>query len=510
MAMHNNSIGTNDFFLIAPELSLAVIGLFVLGVGLLGGRKTQALPAIATFSLLVPLGLLIMLWNGVDSGHIQSPAGFFGSVIIDKFGVFLKVLILISSGILILASGDYSSRFQRYQSEFIALLLFSMVGLMILVSSSDLITLFISLELASLPIAALAAFHQEDTRSTEAGIKFLLLSALSSAIVLYGFAFIYGGTGTITLYSLDPAIPTIASSMTQDDSLSFGSYPILIGIILTLGGLGFKLSIVPFHMWTPDVYEGSPTPISAFLAVVSKTAAFALLLRVFYLGFGTSSLDWVPILAVLSALSMSVGNLIAIVQRSAKRLLAYSTIAHAGYMLIGVAAINQQGLTGTLSLLGASSVLFYLVSYAAMTLAAFITLIAVTAKSGSDRIEDFAGLLQRSPLLTVTISVALISLTGIPPTAGFIGKLLLFNAAINAGLVWLALLAVINSVVSAYIYLRIVRIMFMSQPDQSDRLSSALSVRFLLVVLTVFTFWMGIFPNGIIDLAKDAALTLLP
>ena len=207
---------------------------------------------------------------------------------------------------------------------------------------------------------------------------------------------------------------------------------------------------------------------------------------------------------------MLVGNLIAIVQRSAKRLLAYSTIAHAGYMLIGVAAINQQGLTGTLSLLGASSVLFYLVSYAAMTLAAFITLIAVTAKSGSDRIEDFAGLWQRSPLLTVTISVALISLTGIPPTAGFIGKLLLFNAAINAGLVWLALLAVINSVVSAYIYLRIVRIMFMSQPDQSDRLSSALSVRFLLVVLTVFTFWMGIFPNGIIDLAKDAALTLLP
>ena len=492
-----------DLLLVSPELALVVLALAIVLLDLVLDRKGFVV-VLGVAGLAAPLAAALGLWALVADGGPEM--AFHGALVVDTFALYFKLLIVGILGLLFLSSADYIERFRPHQAEFVALVLLSAAGLMLLAASADLIAVFVSLELASLPVVALVAFSKSD-RSIEAGIKYLLLSGISSAVLLYGFAFLYGATGTVRLVALDPALPTIATMLPAADvALPFGSFAVLIGAVLAAAGFGFKLSMVPFQMWTPDVYEGAPTPVAAFLAVASKAAAFAIVLRLFYTALGGASADWSIMFAVLAAATMSVGNVVAIAQSNVKRLLGYSAIAQAGYMLIGVAAITAGG--G--SPLGIESVLFYLGGYAAMNLAAFFAVIAITNATGDDRIEALAGMGRRSPWLALILAFALISLTGIPPTVGFMGKLFLFNAAVNADLAWLAVVGVVNSVVSAYYYLGIVRTMYLREPAEPRRIGVPVPAWVAMGVASAGVAVLGVWPTWLLDVARTAAGALVP
>jgi NADH-quinone oxidoreductase subunit N len=402
----------------------------------------------------------------------------------------------------VLASTDYVGRMERNQGEYFGLILLSATGMMLLVGATELITIFISLELTTLPLAALAAFLFS-ARSCEAGMKFLIIGALSSAIMLYGMALVYGFSGSTTLEG-------IAASFQNplQEGVPFGSYAMLLGVVLMLAGFGFKLSSAPFQMWVPDVYEGGPTPVIAFLSVASKAAAFGLVLRFFYTGFLDVEVDWAVLLAVLAAVSMTVGNLAALAQSNIKRLLGYSTIAHAGYILIGVAAVARGAEVGGFTTLGPSSVLFYLAAYTAANLTAFFAIIAMSSRIESDQIDDYAGMARRSPFLAVALALALVALIGVPPTSVFIAKIYVFTAAVNSGLVWLAVLGVINSVVSAYYYVRVIRVMFLHDAPSTDKVAWSAPARLALLVAGLVTVGLGIAPGLLLMAAESAAAVL--
>ncbi len=501
-----------DIFLISPELALVGVALIVVLADVVLRRRGLAV-ALAIAGLAAPLLLSLALWDEVHSLAAGAEVGFNGSLVVDKFALFFKFLIVGVLALVLLASKDGLARF-RYPAEFIGLVMLSATGLMLLPAAADLITIFVALELASLPVAALAAFSKGQARSAEAGFKYLLLSAISSAVLLYGFAFLYGATGTVRVVALDPAMPTIAQMVgTLDPEVPFGSVALMAGAVLAIAGFGFKLSMVPFQMWTPDVYEGAPTPVGAFLAVASKAAAFAVVLRVFYsaLGHEVVSEDWAFLFAVLAAVTMSMGNLVAIAQTNMKRLLGYSTIAQAGYMLIGVAAIATRSQEGGDASLGAASVLFYLGGYAAMTLATFFVVIVVTERTGDERIAGLAGLGRRSPWLAGVLAFALVSLTGIPPTVGFIGKLFLFQAAVNADMAWLAIIGVVNSVVSAYYYMNVIKTMYLRPAETADdtRLAVGKTASVALGVTGGGVLVLGLWPGGLLDVARTAAAVLI-
>ena len=384
------------------------------------------------------------------------------------------------------------------------MVLFATTGMMLLASTTELITIYISLELTALPIAALAAFMR-DTRSTESGMKFLILSAISSAVLLYGMVIVYGFTGSTSL----PEIAGIIAGM-ELGGAAFGSNALLFGIVLMIAGFGFKVASVPFQMWAPDVYEGAPTPVTQFLSVASKAAGFAVILRVFYIAFPADniSLDWSATFAVLSALSMTIGNLVAIRQDNIKRMMGYSTIAHAGYILVGLAAVAART-PGAEGSIGPSGVLFYLGGFAATNLAAFSAIIAISNRINSDRIDDYAGMARRAPVLAVVLTLSMISLTGIPPAVGFWAKIYLFGAAIEANLEWLVVIGVVNSVVSAYYYLRVVKAMFLSDPASEERVAFGLPMQLAVAIGFIGTLIFGIYPTPLLNLARTAAGVLL-
>ena len=320
--------------------------------------------------------------------------------------------------------------------------------------------------------------------------------------MLYGMAFIYGLSGSITLEGISAGFMNASLN-----TMPYQQYGILVGVILLLVGFGFKLSVVPFHMWVPDVYEGSPTPVVAFLSVASKAVAFALVLRFFYVGLGDLDLNWVLLFAVISALSMTVGNLLAISQTNIKRLFGYSTIAHAGYILAGVAAVSYTGDSYT----GVSSVLFYLVAYGAANLTALLAISQIGELLGSDDIDSYAGLSRKAPFFTGALVISLIALIGIPPTGIFIAKIYVFTAAVEADLMWLAIIGVINSVVSAYYYVRVIRVMFKNDDSnkETDPMKTGLFVKLAIVVSSVITVWLGIMPSWMLGMAEIAAVSLV-
>ena len=502
---------TQDVYLLAPELALAALAGVIILLDLVLSRK-KVLAAVAVLGLTAPVAMSILLWRDVQACQRGSLSGslagacsdgqlsaIFNTLVVDEFALFVKFLVLAIVGLVILASVDYVNKFQRFQGEFYALILLSASGMMLLGATTELISIYVSLELISLPLAALAAFLR-DSRSSEAGIKFLILSAMSSAVLLYGMTLVYGFTGSTEL-------KVIAANATQGD-LPFGSYALLLGVVLIVAGFGFKISMVPFQMWVPDVYEGAPTPITAYLSVASKAAGFAIILRVFYIAFGNFSVDWGALFAALSVLSMVVGNLVAIAQNNIKRMLAYSTVAHAGYILIGLAAIADRA--PDMETLGPSGVLFYLGAYAATNLAAFFGVIAISNKVGSDDIDAFAGMGHRAPAIAAVLTFAMVSLIGIPPTAGFMAKLYIFNAAVRSDMVWLAVAGVINSVVSAYYYLRVVRTMYLSPAVSEEKVSSSPSMRLALGLTTLGILAMGIVPGPLLEVTESAVATLLP
>ena len=496
-----------DLFLISPYLAMAALAMVVIVADLIT-RRTGLLVGISFVGLAAPVAFSILqLIEMTNSGSSELQAE--GSVIlhtlsIDRFALFFNFLILAAVGLVILISNDYVKRMERLQGEFFALILLSATGMMLLVSAAELITIYIALELTTLPLAALAAFLPNG-RSSEAGMKFLIVSAISSAVMLYGMAVIYGVTGSTRL---DEIAATLAA-LPGPGNIPFGSLGILLAVVMLLVGFGFKMSAAPFQMWVPDVYEGAPTPMVAFLSVASKAASFALVLRVFYIGFEALGGDWWILLAGLAALSMTIGNLVAIAQRNIKRLFGYSTIAHAGYILVGVAAIAT--VAGDNVAFGPSSVLFYLAAYTAANLTALFAIVCIGNRINSDEIDDYAGMLRRAPFLAITLAFALIALIGVPPTSIFIAKIHVFAAAINTGeslMTWLVIIGVVNSVVSAYYYLRIIRVMFLQQPQNTERVRASWPVNLALGVAALSVLWLGVAPGTILSAAEQAVSVL--
>ena len=494
----------HDLFLLSPELSIAGLALLLILLDLVIARK-GLLASLAVVGLAVPLGFSIALWFDLNNDGVAAMEGVFGTLVVDKFSLFFKFLFLGVAALVVLVSVDYAKRFQRFQAEYYALVLLSTAGMMLMASTLELITIYIALELTALPLVALAAFLR-DSRSSESGMKFLILSAISSAILLYGMVIVYGFTGSTMLQ--DVADQLGRTGLSADTA--FGDNALLFGVVLIIAGFGFKIASVPFQMWAPDVYEGSPTPVTAYLSVASKAAGFAVILRVFYVAFSQDilSLDWSAIFAVLSVLSMTVGNLVAIRQDNIKRLLAYSTVAHAGYLMVGVAAIAARAPEAQADA-GPSGVLFYLGGYAATNMAAFSVVIAISNRIGSDMIDDFAGMARRTPYLAAVLAFAMVSLIGVPPTVGFITKVFIFGAAVGANLEWLVVAAVLNSVLSAYYYLRVVKVMYLSPPVTDEPVSSGLPMR--VVVMGAFSglVFFGIYPTPLLELARTAAGVLV-
>ena len=467
-------MNAHDIYVVSPYLAMAGAGLLVIIFDLLLPRRIHGLlpylaflmlagPFILSLAQFYDLGLAASLVrNGEEAGEASI---LLGSLSVDRFALFFNFLVTGAVGLVVLASTDYVRLLPRFQGEYFGLLLFSATGMMLLAAATELITIYVALELTTLPLAALGAFLMSG-RSSEAGIKFLIIGAISSALLLYGMALVFGFTGNTQLADISAAVERAGGSV------AFGNYALLVGLVLLVAGFGFKISAAPFQMWVPDVYEGAPTPVVAFLSVASKAAGFAVLLRVMFTGFFDVSLDWAVLLAALAAASMTIGNIVAIAQSNIRRLFGYSTIAHAGYLLVGVAAGVQasaanigSGLEAPVfAAVGPDSVLFYLGAYTAANLTAFFAIAAIGERVGSDRISDYAGLVTRSPALAITLALALIALIGVPPTGIFIAKLYVFTAAVDSGLAWLAIVGVVNSAVSAYYYVRIIRVMFLQQP----------------------------------------------
>ncbi len=494
-----------DFGRLAPEIVLGLTAIAVVLIDLVV-RDKRILSWLSVLGTLIAGIAAVLLWTSGDSG-----SSFAGIVITDTFGTFFKLVLLAGTLLVFLFSPDYvARRLPRFQGEYYGLILLSTVGMMLIVSMGELITIFLALEIQTFALVALTALLK-DERSTESGLKLLLLSAVATAIMLYGMALLFGLTGTTFISEIGEAVGGRIGEGGINQNLG-----LMLAAVLLLVGFGFKISSVPFQMWVPSVYEGAPTPIVGYLSVASKAAGFAVLLRVFITVYGDAGLEWLDwplLIGVLAVASMILGNVVAIVQTNIKRLLAYSTIAQAGYILIGVAALRTSEVdTYELAL---SGVLFYLAAYTLSNLAAFGAIIALTAQNRGDGIENLAGGAARSPFAAIVLTIALISLVGLPPTGLFVGKIYLFYGAVQSGLWWLALAGALNSFVSAYYYLRPIRTLWAGESDPADAASQAefrpsLSLRASLALSMAGVIVLGIVPMWLISRATEAASSLTP
>lgn len=477
--------------LFTPEISLVATAVLVILVDLFFQHKDW-LVIISIAGIAASAGFAFSLWGGAPR------ATFNNMLAVDNFAIYFKILFLGIAALVILASTDYVSKFSRFQGEYYALILFAATGMMLMAATDELISLFISLELVNLSLYALVGFLKDD-KSTEASMKYLLLSAIASAVLLFGMAMVFGFTGQTQLGE-------IASSIRSMSLAEIAASPALVmGVVLMIAGFGFKIAMFPFHMWVPDVYEGAPTPITAYLSVGSKAAGFAIILRIFYSAFilpSTLSLDWGMIFAVAAVITMTLGNIAAIQQTNIKRMLGYSSIAQAGYVMVGLATV---AFAPTSILTGQSSILFFLVSYALTNMGAFIAIIAISNNIQSHRINDFSGMGKRSPLISLGLTLCMISLIGMPPAAGFIGKFYIFSTAVQHHLLWLVIIAVINSVISAYYYLRVVKVMWTSEPAAGEKIEASGALRLALTLSCIGVLVFGIFPGILTHLAEAAA-----
>jgi len=380
--------------------------------------------------------------------------------------------------------------------------LISALGMMLLVAAADLIAIYVALELSGISLYVLATFLK-DRKSTEAGLKYLLLGAVASAVLLYGMALIFGFTGRTCLVCIAEYFQGMPGAGLLNNPA------LLMGMVLLAAGFGFKIACFPFQMWVPDVYEGAPTPITAYLSVASKAAGFAVVLRVFFVALGSPewlSLNWGVLFAALSAITMTVGNVVAILQNNIKRMLGYSSIAQAGYLMVGLATV---GMAVGGSAVGQSGLLFFIMSYAVTNLGAFIAVIAISNKINSDEISDYAGMGKRAPFIALALTFCLISLIGLPPTAGLIAKIYIFSGAVQHGLLWLVIVAVINSCISAFYYLRVVKVMWTGTPaSKVKEVPSSWALRVALALCCLFVLLLGVVPGGFIGIAEAAARIL--
>ena len=502
--------------LIMPEviLTLFACAALVLDVMLSRDRKH-----VVAWVSLAGVGLSIVSLGGVYYNVVRgglSQKGFFDMIVVDSYAVVFKLMFLIGAGLSILLAIKYLEVESEQRGEYYALILFSVIGMMFMASGVDLLVLFISLELMAISVYILVGYLRRDQRSNEAAMKYFLLGAFSSGVLLYGISMIYGLTGSTNLADIAKALPIVAVP-------NFSLYPgvsadmrylVLLSMVLMATGMFFKFAAVPFHMWAPDAYEGAPTSVTAFMSVGVKAASFAMFGRLFLYGLPDlrTAIDgdpasnvaalpgWALLLGIVSAVTMVWGNLGALTQANTKRLLAYSSISHAGYTLLGLIAGNSTGYTGFI---------IYLFIYTVMNLGVFGCIIALRRRGiPGDRLEDFNGLMRKAPWLTVMMTIFLLSLGGIPPTAGFIGKFYLFAGLIETGNPWLvrlAVLAVVMSAVSLYYYIRFIRAMYIETTTEPQPIKVAPSLQVALGVAVVLVMLMGVFPQRIIDLTRKAA-----
>ena len=467
-----------DLIALAPVIVLSVFAMMVLVVDLFGGRNK---------TLLVFISLVGLLMTAI-SAFAKNPIpaySFNDSYIVDHLSLFFICIFTISSALAILLSVEYNEREGIRAGEYYALILFCTVGMILLASSTDMIMIFLGIEIVSICLYVLAGIRRDNLRSNEAALKYFLLGAFATGFLLYGMTMVYGSTGHTNLFKIAEVVQNPSA---QSNPL------LLMGLVLLIIGFGFKIASVPFHMWAPDVYQGAPTPITAFMAVGPKAAAFAAFFRVFAETFPEMAPSWEIILSTIAVLSMFFGNLGAIMQTNIKRMLAFSSISHAGYILIAVIAKNS---------LGASSLLFYMLAYAFTTFGIFGIIILLGRKGEENlEIENYSGLAYRHPILALSMTVFLLSLGGLPPFAGFIAKFYIFSAAIQEGLVTLVIIAVLNSAISFYYYLKVVVFMYMKEPEAEFKISLTPLTLFVVFIGVTVTISLGIFPGSIIALAS--------
>ncbi len=479
----------SDAVTIAPLIAAILLAAAILFVDFIApGRKGPALAA--TF-----IGLALVAALTAATGQTESTA-FHGSYVADPLTTFLDLLFVAIIALTVAFAPDYLEQRDLPVAEFAAVLVFAMSGAMLISASADLLVLFLGLELMVLPGYMLAGYHKSDGFSTEGAIKYFLLGSFSSAIFLFGLAFVWGITGTTSIAGVAAALTVVAGARPLSPGLG-------MGLAFLTAGVAFKIAAVPFHYWTPDAYQGSPTPVTGYLSVGPKVGAFALIIRLFAEALGPLAADWNVVIMILAALTMTLGNLVALTQDNVKRMLAYSSIAHTGYMLVGLAAWaagQQSGLEG---------LLYYGAAYSFMNLGAFAVIAALQKRLGvTSNLSTFAGLIRREPTLAVLMSLFLLSLTGIPPTAGFFGKFYVILAAVQAGgwLSALAVLAVLNAAAAAFYYLRVIVYMFMrDSTTEAPALPHGRLVWAGLTVATVLTIVLGVFPGWMLDIVGSAA-----
>ena len=475
-----------DMILALPEIILALSGMVMLMAGVFGPRQNAA-PLVGKLALAAFVVAFLVLLMVVGNGNATAFQGMFVS---DRYALFMKAMIVAGSFLAIIMSTEYMQNAGIARFEYPILILYATLGMMMMVSANSLLALYVGLELQSLSLYVIAAFNRDSLRSSEAGLKYFVLGALSSGMLLYGMSIIYGFTGTLGFDGLASAF--------GDQGFSAG---VVVGMVFMIAGLAFKVSAVPFHMWTPDVYEGAPTPVTAFFSVAPKIAAFALLMRVLLDPFGGLAHEWQGIVTVIAIASMVLGSLAAIAQRNVKRLMAYSSIGHVGFALVGLAAGSEGGVRG---------VIVYLAIYLAMNVGTFAVILSMRRHGEMlESIDDLAGLSKTNPTMAFIMMAFMFSLAGIPPFAGFFGKLYVFMAAVEAELYTLAILGVLASVISAFYYLRIVKIMFFDDAvDAFDRPAAASLGVIMWAAVILVTFFI-VYPAPLLDGAGAAAAALL-
>jgi NADH-quinone oxidoreductase subunit N len=474
-----------DLGALAPTLIVLGAGVLVLLLDLLPPRQTKEhLGGVALAGIVAALLASIARWG-------EGARAFRDMVLLDDYALFLHVIICYAAALAVLLSIDYLRRNGIESGEYYALVLMSTSGMLLLASAGDLLVVFLAIELMSVPLYVLAGLFKTRLAAGEASMKYFLLGAFATAFLLYGVALIFGATGATNFDRI-----AAAAAARPSDAL------VTLGLGLLLVGFGFKISSVPFHMWAPDVYEGAPTSITALIATGSKAAAFGALLRVLTVALKAAQPDWTVLLWAIAVVTMTVGNVIAIAQSNLKRMLAYSSVAHVGYMLVGLVAGGVPG---------AGAVLYYLLAYTFTTAGAFGAILMVE-RGGEEAVDvrDYAGLARRHPVLAATLALYLLSLIGIPPLAGFVGKFYLFGSAVRAGYLWLTVVAVLNSAIAAYYYLRVIVYMYMREPDGAGaKVATSFAGGLALAIAAVGIVLLGVAPAPFVDLAQAAVAPLM-
>ena len=474
-----------------PQLILFLGIVLVFSIDLIGSKEKKWLPYLALAGALISLAVSIYLFGWAE---IKDQSALGGMLALDAFSLFFQIFASLVASLVILLSMAYLELKSPHQGEFYSFILLACFAISLLALSSDLVMIFIAFELLSISSYILTGFLRDDPKSSEASIKYFLYGSVASAMMLYGMSMLYGATASTNLVEIAQGLAGM------DQGLKWAVYP---AIVLLVVGFGFKTATAPFHQWSPDAYEGAPTPVTAFLAVGSIGGGFAIFVRVMLTALPDFQINWVALLTGLSIVSMTLGNYVALSQKNIKRMLAYSGIAHAGYILIGLVSWES----GAFSVFdGISGVLVYLLVYLAANLGAFAVVVAFENKTGSNQIEDYAGLIQRSPLLAGAMVVFLLSLVGIPGTGGFVGKLLVFGAALRVEYYFLALIAIINTVVAGFYYLNVIRHMFFQPLDEPprERIKLPGSLSTAVIITCVFTLLMGILAQPFINFVQSS------